>query len=75
MMSNKSFVIILISIILFVFPFFLTKIIDLIPSEEVKTIIVITMWVIISIFFILEAYGDITKKLFTTTAYILIQIL
>lgn len=72
MKLNKSDMIFAISIILFILLLFLPNIIDLIPSKEVKSIILIILAMLTFIAIIFETYDDLTKKQFTTTIYIIL---
>lgn len=72
MKLNKSHMIFAISIILFILLLFLPNIIDLIPSKEVKSIIVIILAMLTFIAIIFETYDDLTKKQFTTNIYIIL---
>lgn len=72
MKINKSDLIFVMIIILCVLLFFLPNFIDLIPSKEVQSIIAIIMLMLVFILIIFETYGDITRKQFTTTVYIVL---
>lgn len=72
MKLNKSDMIFAISIIFFILLCFLPNIIDLIPSKEVKSIVLMILSMLAFIAIIFEIYDDLTKKQFTTTIYIIL---
>ena len=73
MRFNKSNIIISVIFSLFILLLFLPKLVDLIPSGEVKFAISIILALLVFIFILFETYGDITKKQFTTTPYIVLS--
>lgn len=68
----KKYIIISVVIILSILPPFLSNIIVLIPSTEIKYATIIVLYVLFLIFMIFEIYGDIRKKQYITTAYIVL---
>jgi hypothetical protein len=73
MRINKRNLLISVVVILFILLLFLPKIIDLIPSVEVKFVVVSILASLTLIFMIIETYQDITKKQFTTTVFIVLS--
>ena len=69
--KHRNFAVSLI-IVLFVLLLFLPKIIDLIPSEEIKYSIIIIFSTLVLLLLIYLAYSDIRKKEYTTTMYIVL---
>jgi hypothetical protein len=74
---NKSDLISVMIIILYILLLVLSriilpKVIDLIPSKEMQSTITKIMLMLLFIVFIFETYGDIIKKQFTTTVYIVL---
>lgn len=72
MKLNKSNVMFFMAIILCILLFFLPQIIELIPSKEAKSIVIIILSILVFIDIIFDIYSDITKKQFTTTVYIVL---
>lgn len=68
----KSVVIYSMIIISFFLLFFSSKIVNLIPSKEIRTVILIIGYIIIFIFIISDTCRDITKKNLSTSLYIVL---
>lgn len=67
---NKNIIVSFI-IILFVLMLCLPKIIDLIPSSEVKYVVTVIFSLLVFLFLIYITYDDIKKREYTTTVYII----
>lgn len=72
MRLNKNNVIFSAVVILIIILLFLPRIIDRIPSKEVKLAASIIVCLLILIYIIFETYRDITKKQYTTNTYIVL---